>query len=334
MGDWAWAVALGIGLHHDSPKMRETPVLSDDFQRLYCDMVLFERFSALHPVSFARVLPFQSEDAVVDNPRLLAAEAAHLANPNDTTRVAVVEAFGRSGLLAKPEVMDVTSVIDFFDTEFFEFMGEVYANAGMFICALRWYREFIAELESQQLETVSSNSGIYASVGYCLYSLGLFPEAITWSKSCMGPRQIVDTVSRALIDYEAQPMGGRLQYIERAASRTRYTVLGNFDAAQVNQVVPRLKEALNAFRPIQETFLDWIRSEASAPGIQPEGYPFQIERDAGALVRHRMNLIFALCGQADELMERGCLALAKQLLLEANLLEPKAEFIREKLKAL
>lgn len=314
--------------------MRETPVFSDAFQRLYCDAVAFEQFSALHPVSFARVLPFQPENAVVDNPRLLAAEAAHLANPNDTTRAAVVEAFGRCGLLAKSEVMDVTSVIDFFDTEFFEFMGEVYANAGIFICALRWYREFIAELESQRLEIVPNNMGIYASVGYCLYSLGLYPEAITWSKSCMGPRQMVDAVSRALIDYEAQSLGGRLQFIERAASRTRYTVLGNFEAAQVNQVVPRLKQALDAFRPIQETYLDWVPSESLAPGIQPEGYPFQAERDAGTLVRHRMNLIFALCGQTDELIGRGYLALAKQLLLEANLLEPKAAFIRDKLEAL
>lgn len=308
--------------------------MSDEFQRLYCDAAVFERFSVLHPVSFARVLPFQPDDVVVDNPHLSAAEAAHLANPNDATRVAVVEAFGRSSLLAKSEVMDVTSVIDFFDAEFFEFMGEVYANAGMFICALRWYREFIAELESQRLETAPNNAGIYASVGYCLYSLGLYPEAITWSKSCIGPRQTVDTVSRALIDYEAQSVGGRLQFIERAASRTRYTVLGTVDAAQVNQVVPRLKQALDIFRPIQETYLDWIRSEASVPGIQPEGYPFQAERDSGALVRHRLNLIFALCGQADDLIERGYLAVAKQLLLEANLLEPKAEFIRDKLSAL
>jgi tetratricopeptide (TPR) repeat protein len=310
------------------------PVLSDDFQRLYCDAAVFEGFSALHPVSFARVLPFQPEDRVVDNPALLAAEAAHLANPNEATRVAVVEAFGRCGLLAKSDVMDVTSVIDFFDAEFFEFIGEVYANTGMFICALRWYREFIAGLETQRLETVLNNEGVYASVGYCLYSLGLYPEAITWSKSCIGPRQTVDTVSRALIDYEAQSLGGSLQYIERAASRTRYTAVGNFDVAQVKQVAPRLKQALDAFRPIQETYVDLVRSEAPEPGIQPEGYPFQAERDASALVRHRMNLIFALCGQADELIERGYRALGKQFLLEANLLEPKAEFIREKLKAL
>jgi hypothetical protein len=33
--------------------------------------------------------------------------------------------------------------------DFFDLMGLVYASAGMYICALRWYREFIRELEAQ-----------------------------------------------------------------------------------------------------------------------------------------------------------------------------------------
>ena len=47
-----------------------------------------------------------------------------------------------------------------------------------------------------------------------------------------------------------------------------------------------------------------------------------------------MNLIFATCGQADALVERGYNAEAKRLLFEAALLEPAAGFIRERLKAL
>lgn len=215
--------------------------------------------------------------------------------------------------------------------EFFEFMGETYANECMFICALRWYREFIVGLETQHLELVSNYESVYASVGYCLYSLGLFPEAVTWSKSCIGPRQMVDTVSRALIDYEAESQGGCIRWIERSGSRTRYTV-SVFDP-QVN-VIPRLKQALSVYAPIQDTYIDWLRSEGSVMETQPEGYPFQIERGGGALIRHRMNLIFSLCGQADELTERGYKAQAKQLLLEANLLEPQAEFIKDRLRAM
>src|SRR5882724_6626710 len=76
-----------------------TPILSEAFQRLYCNALLFERISALHPVNFTRVLPFQAHDPVADNPDLLTAEGAHLANPNNATRLGVVEAFGQCNLL-------------------------------------------------------------------------------------------------------------------------------------------------------------------------------------------------------------------------------------------
>ena len=102
------------------------------------------------------------------------------------------------------------------------------------------------------------------AVGYCLYSLGLFAEAVAWSKSCIGPRQMADTASRALIDYEAQLQGGCLRAIERAAgSRTRYTASA-FDPAQASQLTPRLKVAMNTFTPFQEIYIDWISSEAPA----------------------------------------------------------------------
>jgi hypothetical protein len=339
--DFARGVYL-VKLRRDVPphiQMKPaTPVLSDDFQRLYCDLSVYETVSTLHPVNCTCILPFQAGDPVVDNPVLLAAEAAHLAERNLATRLAVVDAFGQCGLLSEEDAANVRTVIDYydseFDAEFFEFMGEVYANADMFICALRWYRELIVELEGKHMEFIANFDGVYASVGYCLHSLDLYPEAITWSRSCIGPRQTVDTVIRALIDYEAQSLGASLEAVERAANRTRYTVMGSFDDEQVKQVLPRLEQALNWYRPFQESYLDLIRSEAPALPDEPEGYPFGIERDNGPMIRHRMNLIFALCAQADELIERGYQPLAKELLLEAALLEPKAVFIRERLDAL
>jgi hypothetical protein len=44
-----------------------------------------------------------------------------------------------------------------------------------------------------------------------------------------------------------------------------------------------------------------------------------------------MNLIFALCGQADELIAKGYTTEADRLLREAALLEPQADFIQERL---
>jgi len=57
-------------------------------------------------------------------------------------------------------------------------MGLVYANAGMFRCALRWYRERIEYLETQQPNLRSDEESVYASVGYCLYSLGLLKKPL------------------------------------------------------------------------------------------------------------------------------------------------------------
>lgn len=310
----------------------DTPNLSDAFRRLYCDATVFERISVFHPVSCTRVLPFQLQDPVLDNPALLGAEAAHLSHPSDATRLAVVEAFGRCNLLSASDVSSLKLVIDSFDADFFELMGEVYANAGMFICALRWHREFIAELEERRPNTISDRESVYASVGYCLFSLGLYPEAITWSKSCIGPHQTVDLISRTLIDYEARSQAGCIQAIERSASRTRFTVSAS-DPAQALELTSRLKSELSTFAPLQETYIDWISSESTMPGIQPEGYPFRAERDAGALPRHRMNLIFSLCARADELAIQGHVAEARQLLLEANLFEPNADPVRERLRA-
>ena len=47
-----------------------------------------------------------------------------------------------------------------------------------------------------------------------------------------------------------------------------------------------------------------------------------------------MNMIFAICGQADERIAKGYTAEAKRLLWEAALLEPQADFIQDRLKAM
>jgi hypothetical protein len=130
-------------------------------------------------------------------------------------------------------------------------MGDSYANAGMFICALRWYRESVTKLEPN---VASDWPDVYTSVGYCLYAPGLFAEAVAWSRSCIGPGQMVDTVNRALINYEAQLQGGCLRAIERAAGRTRYTASA-FDPTQASQLTPRLKLAMNTFAPFQVVYL-------------------------------------------------------------------------------
>lgn len=287
----------------------EPRVLSTDFQRLYCDADVFDSFSAWHPISFRRVLPFQAQDPVIDDPRLLAAEVSHLNSPSDITRRSVMEAFRQSGLLSEEDAAKLLPAVDYFGADFFELMGEVYESAGMFICALRWYREFITELETQKPNpnSVPDTGSVYASVGYCLYSLGLFEEAIAWSKPCIGPFQMVDTVCRELINYEAQLQGGCVRVVERATNRVRYTASA-FDPAQAQQITPRLKLAMSAFAPFQESHVDWISSKRSTPEIASEGYPFQIERESGSLTRHRMNLLFATggsCGCADCLRPPG-----------------------------
>jgi tetratricopeptide (TPR) repeat protein len=310
-----------------------TQYLSDGFQRLYCDPAVFDVFSTRHPVSFRNVLPLLAPNSVVDDPQLLAVEAAHLAGRNDATRQAVVIAYGRCGLLPQMEATRLQPVLDYFDADFFELMGDCYLGAGAFVCALRWYREFIAELETHNPQAASDDESVYASVGYCLYSLGLFAETIAWTKSCFGPRLSADADCRALIEQEAQSQGGCLLGIERATNRARY-VVSALDPARAEQITPRLKQALSTLAPYQESYIAWVSNAAPAPEIQPDGYPFFPDRDAGSLTRHRMNLLFATCGEADALLAQGYTAEAKRLLNEAAMLEPRADIIQHRLKQL
>ena len=119
----------------------ETRQLSAGFQQLLLRCRRVRCVQRVAPHQLRRVLPFQAQDPVVDDPRLIAAEAAHLASRTDTTRRDVVEAYRQCSLLPEEEAASLKPVVDYFDADFFELMGEVYANAGMFICALRWHRE-------------------------------------------------------------------------------------------------------------------------------------------------------------------------------------------------
>lgn len=308
----------------------ETRVLSGQFTQLYCDPAAFGDFSRLHPISFRRVLPVTDG---VDDPRLLDAEEVHLAQQNDYTRRTLVDEYCRRGLLDEPEARDLRGIIDFFEADFFDLMGLVYANAGMFGCALRWQREMVVRLETQKVDLSSDLEPVYASVGYCLYSLGLFEEAIAWSKSCLGPLPMADSICRALLEYEAQLAGGTLRSIERAGNRTRYSV-STFEPEHASQTTPRLKAAMKTLAPFQDVYVDWVAHETPTPEIQTHGYPFKAEFDGGTLVRHKMNLLFATCAQADALAERGQRFEAKRLLAEAFLLEPDASMVNERLEAL
>ena len=317
------------------------------FQRLYCDPAVYNPFSNVHPVSFARVLPFQPDDPMVDDPALLGAEEAHLTGRNELTRREVVDAYSRSGLLSPEEAASVKSVIDCYDgSAIFDLMGLVYANAGSYICALRWYRELIRELEAPRPGPgagLDDDEDVHASVGYCLYALGLFEEAIAWTKSCAGPQLLLNAQCEALLDRETRQAGGRFRAVERAAGRARYT-LSTSDPAQAGQAVSRLNAGLKALAPSQVFYIDCIRADASLPSdldsevspadSDPLFDPFKVVREGSDLPRHKLNLLFASWAQAEALIAQGDSVQAKQLLTEAALVEPAAVFIQERLKAL
>ncbi|HTR41197.1 MAG TPA: hypothetical protein VMH87_06240 [Pseudomonadales bacterium] len=187
-------------------------------------------------------------------------------------------------------------------------------------------------METETPEASSDNESVYASVGYCLYTLGMFEEAIAWTKSCIGPRLVMDTACRTLIEYEAQQLGGRLLGIDRATHRARYIVSAQ-DPNNANSISERLKTGINTIVPSQESYFDWISNAAPPLPIQ-DGYPFSYERDSSDFMRHKMNLLFALCGAADTCIANGRIAEAWRLLTEADVLEPNAGFIQERIEAL
>jgi len=308
-------------------------MFSEGFQRVYCDATVYDPFSRSHPISFARVLPFQADDPVVDDPALLGAEAAHLAAPNDLTRREVMDAYVRCGLLSQEEMDNVTSASDFYaGANFFELMGLAYTNAGMYICALRWYREFIRALEASRPE-IQGGEGVHASIGYCLYALGLFAEAVAWTKSCVGPELDSDLACRGLMEREAELAGGRVLGIERGGPRTRFTVSA-LDPVGAGQNTPRIIAALAGHARGDQFYINWVGADTPVPEIRPEGYPFRVDISASDLLRHKMNLLFAMTAWADALVEDGQVAEARQLLLEAASVEPEAGFILDRLAVL
>jgi tetratricopeptide (TPR) repeat protein len=311
----------------------EALILSSGFQKLYYDDAVFTPFSTFIPISFQRALPFLAGDVVMDNPDLVEAEELHLAARSNDTRLGVIEAYSRYGLLPETEAASLKSIVNDFDADFFELMGTQYANAGMFKCALRWYREVIADLEMHCPNASADSEGVYASVGYCLYSLGLFAEAIAWSKACMGPQPMADAICESLIGYEAQKLGGAIQAIERSTNRVRY-VVSTTEPALAKQITPQLMAALKARVPFEEFYFDWVGNDTPGPELKPHVYAFKPEFHGSNTRRHKMNLIFATCGQAEILIQRGYVPEAKRLLWEAALLEPGAGFIRERIEAL
>jgi len=80
--------------------------------------------------------------------------------------------------------------------------------------------------------------------------------------------------------------------------------------------------------------MDLVEQNAPSPEKQLFGYPFFAEFDSGSLVRHKMNLMFATCSRADELIKQGYVQEAKRLLREAAMIEPEADFIRERIESL
>jgi tetratricopeptide (TPR) repeat protein len=218
--------------------------------------------------------------------------------------------------------------------DFIEEMGLVYANAGIYRCALRWHHELIAMLESENSSHRSDDCNVYAHVGYCLYSLGLFQEAIAWSRSCIGITPMEEAICHALIDYESQINGGMIRMVERSGSRVRYTV-NSTDPIKSCHINKRLADAFQKYVPfIMLVEVDWINQEADNDKTSPKEFIFKPEYGGGIYQNHKRNLIFSLCALAETLVNNGCINEAKRLLQEAAMLEPEVTFIWERIKNL
>jgi hypothetical protein len=77
-----------------------------------------------------------------------------------------------------------------------------------------------------------------------------------------------------------------------------------------------------------------MNADTPVPPKLAESSPFKCESDGGCLPQHKMNLLFAMVAQSDYLSECGNKAESRRLLQEAALLEPQADFIQERLKAI
>jgi hypothetical protein len=101
----------------------------------------------------------------------------------------------------------------------------------------------------------------------------------------------------------------------------------------VGSICDRLKIEAKKIAPFQDSYVDWMSNTVPSPPIL-EGYPFFLERGATHFLRHKMNLLFSLCGAADAFIANSNSAEACQLLSEAATLEPNIHFIQERIQAL
>jgi hypothetical protein len=115
-------------------------------------------------------------------------------------------------------------------------------------------------LENQVPALPEDRESPYAGVGYCLYALGLFEEAIAWSKSCIGPLAMADAICQALVAYEVPPPGV-IWGVERSGARTRYTISAPVPA-DVGGAAERLKTAMKETVPFVEFYIDWIKPQS------------------------------------------------------------------------
>jgi len=155
-----------------------------------------------------------------------------------------------------------------------------------------WYREFIAELEANRAQAWTAKVltvKVFTRVSATVSTHWVCLQSDLVSKSCIGPRLISGVVCQALMNYEAQSTGGTIRSIERAGSRTRYTA-STQNPAQAIQATPRLKAALEAFAPSQDSIS--IGCATNRPLRDPAGgYSLRLEIDASSLPRHKTNLI-------------------------------------------
>ena len=72
------------------------------------------------------------------------------------------------------------------------------------------------------------------------------------------------------------------------------------------------------------SFPSCFDSDASTADSEPLFDPIKIVREGSDLPRHKLNLLFASSARAEALIESGDVSQAKQLLIEAALVEPAA----------
>lgn len=315
---------------------RAQPLFSPDFTQIYCDDKSFRSFSYLHPINLGGVLPFKKKDRILDEPSVVRAEVDLLENPSNDTRAKVISAYTSENFLDDATAKGLLEFIDFFDTDFYELIGELYSNAGMFRCALRWYHEYIRQTETTE-NTASDLDAAYASVGYCLYSLGLYSECIAWTKSCMGAWPFFDSIAKAVLRTHFGIREKVEVKTERAWNSTLWTVRGRFKPSELERFSVRAERIAEFLQTVIPRHRVRVNVEDNYPGpftSESHGYPFNPHFDGNPSSRHKMNFLISSFSFAEVLVANGQTAEATGLLREALEIEPEAVFVRKKLETL